>query len=156
MFMIEFNPLGSDSLHAKISSRAYELFEKRGKTHGLDLRDWLRAEAEVLVEESNCINELCTRLRLSPEATTILESTENDSSKLITMTQGEKLASLMTAGLKIKISHFGVSGKKWEDALNSLRERDLIQHVTSKDGLREYIVATGIQNNNVPHSNSNV
>ena len=31
-----------------IARRAYELFESRGFTHGLDLADWLRAESDIL------------------------------------------------------------------------------------------------------------
>jgi len=31
-----------------IRYRAYELFEHRGRQHGRDFDDWLRAEAEVL------------------------------------------------------------------------------------------------------------
>jgi hypothetical protein len=31
-----------------VRSRAYQLFEQRGYTHGADLEDWLRAESEVL------------------------------------------------------------------------------------------------------------
>jgi hypothetical protein len=30
-----------------IRRRAYELFEQRGRQHGHDFDDWLRAEAEV-------------------------------------------------------------------------------------------------------------
>ena len=30
----------------KIRSRAYELYERRGRTDGHDLEDWLQAEAE--------------------------------------------------------------------------------------------------------------
>ncbi len=32
-----------------ITRRAYELFEARGLTHGLDRDDWLRAESEILL-----------------------------------------------------------------------------------------------------------
>jgi HSP20 family protein len=35
-------------LNQLISLRAYELFTVRGKDHGRDLEDWLRAEAELL------------------------------------------------------------------------------------------------------------
>jgi hypothetical protein len=31
-----------------IRYRAYQLFEKRGRQHGYDFEDWVRAEAEVL------------------------------------------------------------------------------------------------------------
>ncbi len=33
---------------AKIRQRAYELYENRGKEHGHDVEDWLKAEAEIL------------------------------------------------------------------------------------------------------------
>jgi Protein of unknown function (DUF2934) len=39
-------PQGSLKLHEQVQQRAYELFEKRGRTHGHDLDDWLKAEAE--------------------------------------------------------------------------------------------------------------
>jgi len=32
----------------QIRIRAYELFEQRGRLHGFDQEDWVRAEAEVL------------------------------------------------------------------------------------------------------------
>lgn len=31
-----------------IRFRAYQLFEQRGRTHGFDIEDWLRAESEVV------------------------------------------------------------------------------------------------------------
>jgi hypothetical protein len=34
-------------LESKIRQRAYELYEERGRTIGLDQEDWLRAEIEV-------------------------------------------------------------------------------------------------------------
>ena len=34
-------------LEEQIRSRAYQLFEQRGKTHGHAHEDWIRAEAEV-------------------------------------------------------------------------------------------------------------
>ena len=34
--------------HLAIARRAYELFEARGREHGHDQEDWLRAEAELL------------------------------------------------------------------------------------------------------------
>jgi hypothetical protein len=30
-----------------IRSRAYQLFEQRGRNHGADMEDWLRAEVEI-------------------------------------------------------------------------------------------------------------
>ena len=40
----------SRGLNKRIASRAYELFERRGKAHGHDVDDWLKAENEVLWE----------------------------------------------------------------------------------------------------------
>lgn len=34
-------------VNKKISTRAYDIFERRGRVHGHDLDDWLKAEAEV-------------------------------------------------------------------------------------------------------------
>jgi hypothetical protein len=42
---LEF-PDGSLKLYEQIRQRAYELFEKRGREHGHDVEDWLKAEAE--------------------------------------------------------------------------------------------------------------
>jgi hypothetical protein len=33
--------------HEEIASRAYELFERRGRIHGRDLDDWLQAERDL-------------------------------------------------------------------------------------------------------------
>jgi hypothetical protein len=38
-------------LHDEIARVAYELYEKRGRAHGLDLKDWL--EAEKIVTEKH-------------------------------------------------------------------------------------------------------
>ena len=35
-------------LHGRVELRAYQLFEIRGRVHGLDLQDWFRAEKEIL------------------------------------------------------------------------------------------------------------
>lgn len=43
-------PKNSDDLKKRISTRAYEIFEHRGKVTGHDIDDWLKAEAEVLWE----------------------------------------------------------------------------------------------------------
>lgn len=37
-----------NKLSEQISHRAYEIFEKRGKTFGHDLEDWFEAESEIL------------------------------------------------------------------------------------------------------------
>lgn len=42
--------LGSSDLHKRVALRAYQLFDERGRSHGLDMQDWLRAEQEVLGE----------------------------------------------------------------------------------------------------------
>ncbi|MFZ5863118.1 MAG: DUF2934 domain-containing protein [Nitrospirota bacterium] len=34
-------------LHVKITERAYQLFEQRGRVHGHHVEDWLRAEQEI-------------------------------------------------------------------------------------------------------------
>jgi len=38
-------------LKKRISERAYHYFKERGRNHGYDLEDWLRAEKEILEEE---------------------------------------------------------------------------------------------------------
>ncbi len=38
----------TQQLRLAIARRAYELFEARGREHGHDLEDWLRAESELL------------------------------------------------------------------------------------------------------------
>jgi hypothetical protein len=40
--------LGNDGIRDRVSSRAYELYERRGADHGRDLEDWVVAENEVL------------------------------------------------------------------------------------------------------------
>ncbi|MGA3328474.1 MAG: DUF2934 domain-containing protein [Terriglobia bacterium] len=40
--------LGNDGVRESVSSRAYELYERRGADHGRDLEDWVKAENEVL------------------------------------------------------------------------------------------------------------
>ncbi len=40
--------LGNDGIRERVSSRAYELYERRGADHGRDLEDWVAAENEVL------------------------------------------------------------------------------------------------------------
>lgn len=44
--------LSSKDLHEKIQKKAYELYEKRGVTHGNDWADWF--EAEKLVKSGKC------------------------------------------------------------------------------------------------------
>ena len=44
--------LSSEDLHKKIQKKAYELYEKRGATHGDDWADWF--EAEKLAKSGKC------------------------------------------------------------------------------------------------------
>lgn len=37
----------TQNLEERIRCRAYELYEQRGRKHGQDLEDWLRARAEI-------------------------------------------------------------------------------------------------------------
>jgi DUF2934 family protein len=37
----------------EIRTRAYELWEKRGRQHGGDAEDWFQAEAEILARKSH-------------------------------------------------------------------------------------------------------
>ena len=45
---ILLNPMFQRPTDEEIARRAYELFEQRGRGHGHDLDDWLRAEHELL------------------------------------------------------------------------------------------------------------
>ncbi|MGZ4787804.1 MAG: DUF2934 domain-containing protein [Terriglobales bacterium] len=38
---------GNGNAEEAIRIRAYQLFEQRGRTHGHDVEDWFRAEAEI-------------------------------------------------------------------------------------------------------------
>lgn len=38
----------ADAMRERIANRAYELYEQRGRAHGLDAQDWLQAELEIL------------------------------------------------------------------------------------------------------------
>jgi hypothetical protein len=42
--------VGEIALRRRVAEKAYELYEKRGHTHGHDLGDWLEAERLVLAE----------------------------------------------------------------------------------------------------------
>jgi hypothetical protein len=42
--------MGDEVLRQRIAEKAYELYEKRGQSHGQDLDDWLEAERLVLGE----------------------------------------------------------------------------------------------------------
>ena len=41
---------GDELLRQRIAEKAYELYHKRGESHGQDLDDWLEAERLVLSE----------------------------------------------------------------------------------------------------------
>jgi len=41
------NNLNQSDIFAKIQKRAYDLYAKRGTSHGNDMRDWLEAERQV-------------------------------------------------------------------------------------------------------------
>lgn len=47
-----------------IARRAHELFEARGREHGHDLEDWLRAESELLCPVSIAMSESQDRVRV--------------------------------------------------------------------------------------------
>ena len=40
-------PQSFGNVEELIRFRAYELYEQRGRNHGFDLEDWLRAETEI-------------------------------------------------------------------------------------------------------------
>jgi len=40
-------------LEAKIRERAYQLYQERGSTPGLDMEDWLKAEREILARQNH-------------------------------------------------------------------------------------------------------
>lgn len=42
-------------LEKEVQVRAYELYERRGKTPGFALQDWLKAEAEVMKRLHNIL-----------------------------------------------------------------------------------------------------
>ena len=58
--------LGDDGIRERVSSRAYELYERRGADHGRDLEDWVKAENEVL---SPLIEQELKPSRKTPEGT---------------------------------------------------------------------------------------
>lgn len=54
-------------LQEAIASRAYEMFESRGREHGQDLADWLRAESRILQSLPIKISEHEDRLAVEAE-----------------------------------------------------------------------------------------
>ena len=67
-----------EMIRATVAKRAHELFELRGREHGLDLEDWVIAEQELVHHNLNgnnygfCILVDCPR---DPDMTTILSVT---------------------------------------------------------------------------------
>ena len=59
--------LGNDAIRESVSSRAYELYERRGADHGRDLEDWAKAENEIL---SPLIEQTLKLSRKTSEGTT--------------------------------------------------------------------------------------
>ena len=45
----------SSELEQEIRRRAYKLYEERGRTHGYDMDDWLRAESEITSSTSKAV-----------------------------------------------------------------------------------------------------
>lgn len=54
-----------EEMQQEIASRAYELFEERGREHGRDFDDWAAAEAELLAAVSIEENETAERLEIT-------------------------------------------------------------------------------------------
>ena len=40
--------VGEQELQERVAQKAYELYEKRGRTHGCDVEDWLEAERLIV------------------------------------------------------------------------------------------------------------
>lgn len=51
----------------EISLRAYEFFDHRGRTHGFDLDDWLRAESELLHPVPVEVVEMADKIKVRAE-----------------------------------------------------------------------------------------
>ena len=47
---IRFTPNHDEEVKARIASRAYELYESRGREEDRELDDWLQAEREIVVQ----------------------------------------------------------------------------------------------------------
>lgn len=52
------------TVHERIAERAYDLYQKRGQSHGNDLDDWL--EAERIVRSEHSPNEASPALKAKP------------------------------------------------------------------------------------------
>jgi hypothetical protein len=65
-------------IQSTVAQRAYQLFERRGRTHGFDLNDWNTAEKELLCDEFNgdtLAFHFVIDCPKNPELTTILSLT---------------------------------------------------------------------------------
>jgi Protein of unknown function (DUF2934) len=51
----KISPLNGPSadLEAKIRERAYQLYQERGSTPGLETEDWFRAEREIIARQNH-------------------------------------------------------------------------------------------------------
>jgi len=47
----------------EIQKRAYELFEKRGGTHGAALEDWVQAEKEILSKAKKTVKSISKKIK---------------------------------------------------------------------------------------------
>jgi HSP20 family protein len=56
-----------EEIQQAIASRAYELFEERGRAHGRDFDDWAAAESELLAAVSIVGNETAEGLEITAE-----------------------------------------------------------------------------------------
>ena len=53
---LNFQPIQSPAdVQERVSRRAYELYEARGREDGHDVEDWLRAESEVAHQQSKSL-----------------------------------------------------------------------------------------------------
>ncbi len=48
-------PHSKDNVEELIRFRAYQLFEQRGRNHGFDIEDWLRAENEITTHKAQSV-----------------------------------------------------------------------------------------------------
>jgi hypothetical protein len=67
-----------EMIRETLAKRAYELFELRGRQHGLDMEDWVIAEQELVYQNLNATSAgfcILVDSPLDPEMTTILSVT---------------------------------------------------------------------------------
>lgn len=67
---VNLNP----DLRERVGQKAYELYEKRGSSHGLDIQDWLEAERLVLAETKTetKVRKIQSKTETEPKAKTPL------------------------------------------------------------------------------------